>query len=203
MERTSCNSVFRGLIIFILIICFTACAKADLLGNMHYSKDSGAWGVSDMLKIQFYHEGPEGDPAYSSLIWYIQTSDIGSTYHLTSDNAPSFNDCTSMLTNGINDEVVMVSTIVPGGGSFTSGSESEKFVKIGFDADDFAGYEIQSIALKLNSMTIVSPGSNPNGDGLWTDFTINADLQVHGVPEPATFLLLGLGVMLLRQKRSA
>lgn len=202
MERTSCNSVFRGLIIFILIICFTACAKADLLGNMHYSKTSGAWGVSDMLKIQFYHK-QNIDPDYDPLEWYVQTSDIGSTFHLTSGNAPSFNDCVSMLTNGIDEEVYMVSTIVIGGGSFTSGSESEKFVKIGFDADDFAGYEIQSIALKLNSMTIVSPGSNPNGDGQWTDFTINADLQVHGVPEPATFLLLGLGVMLLRQKRSA
>lgn len=191
----------KALIISVLCLSISQFAKADLLGNWHYSKDSGGLGVSNMLKIQFYHKGQDSNPLYTPLAWNIQTADIGSTYHLTSANATSFTDCTAMLTNGVNNDIVMTSILTTGYGSFSSGTESGKFVKSGFVADDFAGYTIQSIALKINNVTFASPGSNPNGDGQWTDFTVDADLQVYGVPEPATFALLGLGAVVIRRNR--
>lgn len=200
MKRINCNSIYKCVIVFAMMLCFVVSAKADVLGYMDYNKTSGAMGVSDTLKIQFYHK-QGATPDYNPLEWYIQISDIGSTFHITSADSASFDDCVTMLTNGIDEEVYMSSTIVVGGGSFTHGAESEKFIKIGFDAPDFAGYEIQSIALKLNAMTIVSPGSNPNGDGNWTDFTIDADLEIYGVPEPATLVMLGMGSLALFRKR--
>jgi len=50
----------------------------------------------------------------------------------------------------------------------------------GSDRVDFAGYEVSAIELRLDEVLIESPGSDPNEDGVWTDFTIRGELIFYG-----------------------
>ena len=68
---------------------------------------------------------------------------------------------------------------------------------------DLTGYQITRVQLAINMIEIDSPGSNPNGDGLWTDLDANVTFRFFGVavPEPTTLLLGSVvlcGVMLAR-----
>src|SRR5262249_45972572 len=69
------------------------------------------------------------------------------------------------------------------------GGSSEPFFFTGFpyggNGIDLGGFQVQRIDLTLNSLVFNSPGSNPRGDGNWTDFNINATLSFIGiVPQP-------------------
>ena len=52
----------------------------------------------------------------------------------------------------------------------------------GANGIDFKDFTIQCISLRINSLTLDTPGQDPNGNGIWTDYSINYSLLVKGVP---------------------
>ncbi len=52
----------------------------------------------------------------------------------------------------------------------------------GANGIDFNDYIIQCISLRINSLTLDTPGQDPIGNGIWTDYSINYSLLVKGVP---------------------
>jgi hypothetical protein len=58
--------------------------------------------------------------------------------------------------------------------------------------------------LLFNSLQFLSPGSNPNGDGVWTDINYSAVFSVYGmvIPEPAslTTVMFGTAALIARTK---
>lgn len=69
----------------------------------------------------------------------------------------------------------------------------------GANGVDFAGFVITSIDLVIDTLSFDTPGSDPNGDSLWTDVTFGATFVVNGnpaaVPEPTTSFMLGIGLL--------
>ena len=60
-------------------------------------------------------------------------------------------------------------------------SESTWFSDVaGGNGTDLAGFRIDSITATLNSLSLNSPGSDPQGDGNWTDVTYNYTLRIYG-----------------------
>lgn len=58
---------------------------------------------------------------------------------------------------------------------------------------DLSGYEIESVTRTMTVM-LDSPGSDPNGNGIWTDFEVNTVFEIHGtIPEPSSLVVLALG----------
>ena len=45
---------------------------------------------------------------------------------------------------------------------------------------DFAGYLVDAFEVRLDEVLIESPGSDPNGDGNWTEVSIRGALSVYG-----------------------
>lgn len=53
----------------------------------------------------------------------------------------------------------------------------------GFPETDFAGYLIDEFVLTISNFALLSPGSDPNGDGEWADLTFDWRVDVYGIPE--------------------
>jgi len=52
--------------------------------------------------------------------------------------------------------------------------------QVGPSGVDLAGYTIDRIGLRADSLSFDSPGSDPNGDGIWTDFAVRATFLFEG-----------------------
>ncbi len=108
------------------------------------------------------------------------------------DREAQFAEFASHLTDGVDDQIEFDIQIGPGGGGQCA-AESVLFGAGRPNGIDFEGCTVTGISLTVNSLTIASPGSDPLGDGVWTDYELDATMTV--IPEPATLTLLALGVI--------
>lgn len=87
-------------------------------------------------------------------------------------------------------------------GAFHLESVRLDFTDPNHEGSDLAGYEIESVTRTITVM-LDSPGSDPNGDGIWTDFDVNTLFEIHGtIPEPSSLVVLAIGAggLLLRHR---
>jgi hypothetical protein len=117
----------------------------------------------------------------SNVLEYILMSQIqGETIMMTSANDPVFDTVTSRLTDGL-DEIAEVRWSFGSGGGSQSLDESTFFGdQAGPNGIDLAGYAISSIGLVVEEFEASSPGSDPNGDGIWTDAQLSGRLIILG-----------------------
>ena len=70
---------------------------------------------------------------------------------------------------------------------------------------DLKGNVIDSISLRVDRLSFTSPGTNPNGDRLWTDVSgrLTLSFEGHPVPEPgvAVAVVLPLAAAMLGRRR--
>jgi len=156
-------------------------------------------GINQILTTEDAHFGPGSYPEDTNFLFagiYFGTSDVGRTFTIASQaDDPNFNYVVNALTDGI-DQNFEVSMEYGGG---YNALESQLFAGIG-TGPDLIGYQIQSFTLTIDSLTLLSPGSNPNGNGIWTDFGGQVTFGIYGyaVPEPSPswLLLLGSGIFI-------
>jgi len=69
---------------------------------------------------------------------------------------------------------------------------------------DLAGYVVHAIGFRLDSLVLNSPGRDPNGDGIWTDWSWQFTIFVLGELHPLDPLvaLLDAAALSEREKRS-
>ena len=147
-------------------------------------KDTYALGIQEGDPFSF-------DPDYSldlyfglaTVAWY---------------GGPDFDGFADLLTNGTADRMgLLLGTSSTSLWGSTNALECYWFYGDGTCASgiDFAGSTIQTILVETTTFDVFSPGSDPNGDGIWTDFHVLANVRIYGVPEPSTMLLLGTGLL--------
>jgi hypothetical protein len=199
-------------LVFVLLFCLIAYSvRADsLLASTHYTESGGGAAlVSDHLRLDIFYPAffgspdPSNPPSDLFRQFAIHASDVGTIYTLDQTNGgPNFEAFVAFLTNGINDPLTVLAGPGDfGGGGTVPGYENTILTGLPFGSNgfDLHGFNISHITLEFTELTIVSPGSDPNHNGQWTDYTCMADVRIYGepVPEPSTEVMCVTGMILL------
>ncbi len=126
------------------------------------------------------------------------------------DNDPDFETYAALVSDGA--DWFLYDTLRFDSGSVSNflGLESQRLPlsdpmppdDFGQTCPDLCGATITRVVREL-TLSLESPGSDPNGDGNWTEMQIRAVTTIYGIPEPGT-LTLGtpvLAALLLRRRR--
>lgn len=182
------------------ILCNTCEAMPIPLGEINHDSREGARVIASGLVFSWTDEWRT-----KSLDWEVVTpSDVGETFTQSPVTSPYFDFFASLLTSGTDDFLIIWRHFpeITGGGAGTGTLESNwlnKFIQT--ETVDFYGWQVTEINLTVNSLTIDTPGSNPIGDGIWTDYVYDVTFSIYGIPEPATLLLLAFGMVVVRRKQ--
>ncbi len=196
----------------ILLLCFTsimalvcspATLRADQIGFATLSNEVGSPVIANQVRLTVeFGSSVSGPPVATVFDVVVGPTDVGRTFSLSS--GPEFEAAARFLTDGVNGGIGFFSSFVTGGGGGGSRSEAFRFFgdASGSGRVDFAGFEITSLDFRLDELILDSPGTNPSGNGIWTDLSVRSVLTVNGrpavatpVPEPATLCLMGLGLV--------
>lgn len=180
----------------IIAAAMTCGTDADVL--VASFNDSGSGGTSSIitnLNVELVYELFDDEYGIAPT-QALGVADIGSAFDLVGPDLPTVIE---QLTNGIDQEL----TVWVGNGG-TGSLESFWFDDWDFDAPDLAEFDISRIEVFVNAMTFDSPGSDPNGDGNWTDYTYSVTFNFYEVPGPGVLALFALAVPYgLRRRRRA
>lgn len=176
---------------------------ASTIGSFDLNGGYGARAIVDQILHQVAFGGTieESTGPLGAVVFdlVLSEADIGKTYTVTSGTA--FDQAVISLTNGENDWMEYFThdyiNGVVGGGSGEGGGEASFFFDdyTGTNGIDFAGYDIYSLSLTVNNLIFDTPGNDYNGDGIWTDVTFDATINVNTIPLPAAVWLFGSGLI--------
>ena len=211
------------LIALLALLLFPSLASADLLFVVSNSWEGGSAFTStsnDPLYFAFGNFNLEPftqdqflltNAVYDS--YAFTRLDIGSVFYLTAAEDPDFTQLAANLVNGQPDRIGWVTAYVPiapdngGTQNYEAGIlAGSPFLTNGIDLQ---GTVIDRFSLVVNDLNLDSPGSDPNGQGNWTDlrFSVTLSIEGHVIPEPSTLMMLFGGAAIcavrLMKKRQA
>jgi hypothetical protein len=167
------------------------------LAEIRLSTFAGMSAVSDTIALSFMlsvtpfpkagdanDSGPRIAPTPELVSVRMTNADEGTTRQINASNNPDYQAAIAILTNGVDDHGRVLFSIPAAGSVGGEGSESS-YIKGGilgnFDPD-LSGAEITGLTVVFKRVQIDTPGSDPNSDGNWTDFVIDARVVITGRP---------------------
>ena len=145
----------------------------------------------------WYESGPSGTlmaRIFAGLI--VDMGDVGTTFVATPQNDPGFAQFASLLTDG-NEQWLFMTSGAPGGAGGTSECNQFYLDHTCTMGVDLKGNEIERVTFTQKAWYNVSPGSDPGGDGIWTDVygAYRITIEGHAIPEPGTAALVAIGLL--------
>ena len=139
---------------------------------------AGAAIVVDSMDISF---SLGGENVFS---FRVANADQGRTITVSESNNPDFSAAVIFLTDG-NDDSADFGTLFPGGGGGMSSNAESVWFKGGITGTydpDLAGTNVTHVLIHLDVVNIQSPGSDPNGNGIWTNYDFRIRMVIMGNP---------------------
>jgi hypothetical protein len=156
---------------------FNVNPTAGLRVRLAFGPDAGFYGGLDLYETSILAQDDEGR---------ILVADAASD--------PDFTAISAQLTNGHSYDKVFVETrMIDSNAAGAGWDESFWSAHPGSTAPaDFSNYILERFELVVERVYWTSPGKNPNGNGIWTDFQIDARLDFYGRPVPEPMLAASL-----------
>ena len=178
-------------VFFLMTFAMTINCAADYIYSYDLAWQSGKHENITACNVSLYVL-EAGLQSSSILGQVIDPSSTGMTFTATASD-PGFSNFVNYITNASNGWVVVSLQSISGQSTFTDASqESALFNKSGPTIFDIQGSNVTSVSLTVNTFILDSPGGNPWHDGTNTDITSDFTISVHTVPEPNTFMIVGV-----------
>jgi hypothetical protein len=193
-------------------------SSADILMSYNATLHGGGAIVISNLYFSFgyvydpFTAGPK--TLFGAIPW--TNGDAGKTVTVSSDaDDPNWSTFVSLITDGSTDiqgvfnnpfginvsDAPNDSNVVAGvagtEAAFLFGNRNDPRI-------DLHGSTIDSASITVNSISVTSPGSDPNHDGIWTDGIANVTFTVMGeppAPEPTSLSTLAFASLLALRRR--
>jgi hypothetical protein len=156
------------------------------LAEVPYHEAAGAGVIASQLEVWIClrSTAPSCDPDIGVQFAPIGVADVGGTIWRDASSAPHFNNFVAEMTDGALDDMFFETLALGDGGGGTNApgaTDAEMFSgQAGLGGVDLLGYAIHRIGLRVEAVSIASPGTDPNGDGIWTDFTADVTFIFEG-----------------------
>ena len=192
MERHEIQN--RGLLLVLTLLVLGGCGgddpvapespSAEVLGVMGFDQRGGSLSFPNSLVLSL--SVGVSSPAPALLFEFEATEDSsGSVITVDASTNPEFRDAVSLLQNGVDNLLELAAKLLPGGG----GGATIPLESASFDGGisgeylpDFAGARITHVIIAIDEISFVTPGSDPNGDGNWTDYSSSGRIVIMGHP---------------------
>lgn len=163
----------------------TSATSDVFLWSTEIHKTGGIIGVANTLspRIEIRDPNAPSPVALATLFAWLNlnASNSGMTYSANSATDADWPFFNAYVTDGAPNLMRIFLRLSSGSGTGYS-----------FTGPEFPGLIVTRADLVLGTVSVVSPGSNPNGDGNWTDYVFNARLELYGTgPTPAAGLSWG------------
>lgn len=158
-------------IVLSAFFAFSASANAALIGSFGNNVGFGALGASDGAVFTLGYSLRRGGLRPPIFISTPLAGDMSAVV----DSGSAFEAAAEKMTDGV---IERLGTRV----QFTLNGEPSGGEGAGFPEIDLSGSLIEAFVLTVTDFSRMSPGSDPNGDGDWTDLSFKWRVDVHGTP---------------------
>lgn len=178
------------------------CPRADgaLLASGSQNIAGGTAGLYSSVSLSSLSAPDNGFSLVSEVLLAasLDNTSAGATFTATQATAPEWADFAANLTNGI-DSAFGWEVATSGGAVSYLPAESVIFAgQLPVGQPDYAGYTIEEVRVEIVRVLITQELAGQP----FTNYMVNFNWELHGVPTPGTVGLLGLGVIVtLRRKR--
>lgn len=186
--------MLRKLLLLVAMAMYLPWASAALIGSgsveygFGYAQLPDAQGEPVVTTVSVVLSGATEHAELSNEGFAVGSPDFTTTFL----SGATFDALVQILTNGQDDSLSWFMTNYAGG---VSSGTLESFFFAGstnlLNGIDFAGSTIDRIDFSIFNES-ASPGDDPNGDGVWTDWNFRIAMDVYGptsIPEPASAVL--------------
>ena len=167
-------------------IATTAAARASsqpsdyIVGSISLHSGGGAPALVTQLDgVSICDKDLSGPGHCSDTALGFVPAEVGTTVWADA-SSPNFDLLAQRISNGALGEVGLKVTIAGGGGGPGGLEWAMLGDQVGPNGFDLAGYTINRIGFRLGALSFDSPGEDFNGDGIWTDYTIEGAFLFEG-----------------------
>jgi hypothetical protein len=178
----------------IVLLCFsfmfaavfgcTQGIQSMLLASVSHNASGGVSVIATGIEIGLavFESMPDGR-IFDEIL--LTPDDEGSEFTVYASDDASFQTITGLLTNGVDDRAGIFYDLEPVGEGGSANLESAFFEggETGEYLPDFAGFQIDYFTLRIDTLTFDIPGSDPNEDGIWTDYSYTVQVKIYGHSE--------------------
>ena len=187
-------------VILFLALPSPRASASELMFSRDYTPNGGASPAFAANGVQFVIEfESQVVPGQFKLFGcqaYWQDGEVG-TYEFSEDNSLDFVDFVQLVTNGIDDEIALMTWNAPYGGSGHLATESEW----GFGDPDLSGHEIDFIRLVVHDLSLQTYIDPSYGcEGLKWFGHVTWEFWGEPIPEPTTAMLLCTAALICCRK---
>lgn len=142
---------------------------------------AGVRVVADTVVVYMGYTNVDGDAQQMLLDHVRLPADAADTVIVADPHSLEFSEFRTAMRDGTDQRIAIGARFHPdGGGAQNFFMESDLYAGRPGPGPDFSGLLINRVEFHVDTVIVDTPGDDPNGDGVWTNYTVVGSVVVLG-----------------------